>query len=50
MIILGIVLLLLGLFLFSPLVIVGIIVLVIGLVLALAGGTGRSIGGRSHWY
>lgn len=51
MIILGIVLLLLGLlFGIQLLWILGIILLVIGVVLALAGSTGRMIGGRRYWY
>lgn len=51
MIVLGIVLLVLG-FLFHIAVLwtIGIIVLVIGAVLAIAGTTGRAIGGRRHWY
>ena len=51
MIVLGIVLLVLG-FLFHIAVLwtIGIIVLVIGAVLAIAGATGRAIGGRRHWY
>ena len=51
MIVLGIVLLVLG-FLFKIAVLwtIGIIVLVIGAVLAVAGATGRAIGGRRHWY
>ena len=51
MIILGIVLLVLG-FLFHIAVLwtIGIIVLVIGAVLAIAGATGRAIGGRRHYY
>src|SRR3954469_9210160 len=50
-IVLGIILLLLGLFLkISILWTIGIIVLVIGLVLLLVGTTGRAVGGRKHWY
>ena len=51
MIVLGIVLLVLG-FLLKVAVLwtIGIIVLVIGAVLAIAGATGRAIGGRRHWY
>jgi hypothetical protein len=50
-IILGIILLLLGLFLkISILWTIGIILLVIGLVLLLVGTTGRAVGGRKHWY
>jgi Family of unknown function (DUF6131) len=50
-IVLGIILLVLG-FLFHIAVLwtIGIIVLVIGAVLALAGATGRAIGGRRYWY
>lgn len=51
MIILGIVLLLIGLFARIPVLwSLGIIVLVIGLVLALIGATGRAVRGRRHWY
>jgi hypothetical protein len=51
-IILGLVLLLLGLFLkIGILTTIGIIVAVIGLVLLLVGTTGRAtVGGRKHWY
>lgn len=51
MIVLGIILLVLG-FLFHIAVLwtIGIIVLVVGAVLALAGATGRAIGGRRYWY
>jgi hypothetical protein len=50
-IVLGIVLLVLG-FLLKVAVLwtIGIIVLVVGAVLALAGATGRAIGGRRYWY
>ena len=52
MIILGVILLLLGLFLhIGILTTIGIILAVIGLVLALVGSTGRAtVGGRKHWY
>jgi hypothetical protein len=51
MIILGIILLVLG-FVFGIhiLWILGIIALVIGAVLAIAGATGRAVGGRKHYY
>jgi hypothetical protein len=50
-IILGLVLLLLGLFLkISILWTIGIIVLVVGLVLLLVGSTGRMVGGRRHYW
>jgi hypothetical protein len=50
-IVLGIILLVLGLlFHIAVLWTIGIIVLVIGAVLALAGATGRAIGGRRYWY
>jgi hypothetical protein len=50
-IVLGIILLVLG-FLFKIAVLwtIGIVVLVIGAVLAIAGATGRAIGGRRYWY
>lgn len=51
MIIVGLVLLLLGLLLGSPILwTIGIIVAVIGLVLLLLGSTGRAIGGRRHYW
>ena len=51
MIILGIILLVLGfVFAIHILWILGIIALVIGAVLAIAGATGRAIGGRRHYY
>ena len=51
MIILGIVLLIIGLlFKVGILWTLGVIALVIGLVLALAGGVGRAIGPRRHYY
>ena len=51
MIILGVILLLLGLFLkISILWTIGIIIAVIGLVLLLAGSTGRTFAGRRHYW
>ncbi len=51
MIVLGLVLLVLGLLLGIHLLpVLGINLAVIGAVLAVAGGSGRSIGGRSHWW
>lgn len=51
MIVLGIILLLIGLFAkISILVTIGIIVVVVGLVLILLGATGRAVGGRKYWY
>lgn len=51
MIIVGLVLLLLGLLLSSPLVwTLGIVVLIVGVVLMLLGSTGRAIGGRRHYW
>ena len=51
MIILGLILLVLGFVLkVAILWTIGIIVLVVGAVLALAGATGRAIGGRRYWY
>lgn len=50
-IVLGLVLLLLGYLIDIPiLVTIGIIVLVVGLVLLLLGSTGRSVGGRKHYF
>ena len=51
MIILGLVLLLIGIFAkISILTTIGIIVAVIGLVLLALGSTGRSVGGRKHYF
>ena len=50
-IILGLILLLIGLLAkISILTTIGIILLVIGLVLVLLGSTGRSVGGRKHFF
>jgi hypothetical protein len=51
MVILGIILLLIGLFTtLKILVTIGIIVLIIGLALMLLGATGRAVGGRKHYF
>ena len=54
MIILGIILLLVGLFVHTTisglLTTVGIILIIVGVVFWILGRTGRRIGGRSHWY
>jgi hypothetical protein len=54
MIILGIILLLIGLFVHTTisgiLTTVGIILIVVGVVLMLLGRTGRAVGGRRHYY
>ncbi|HET6298834.1 MAG TPA: DUF6131 family protein [Kribbella sp.] len=51
MLILGLVLLLLGFLLSVPILwTLGIILLVVGAVLFLLGSTGRSVGGRRHWF
>ncbi|MEO7132159.1 MAG: DUF6131 family protein [Dermatophilaceae bacterium] len=51
MIVLGLILLLIGIFAkISILTTIGIILLVIGAVLFVLGATGRAIGGRKHWY
>ena len=51
MIILGLILLLIGLFAkISILTTIGIILVVVGLVLALLGSTGRAVGGRKHFF
>ena len=50
-IILGIVLMLAGFLLGVPILwTIGIICLLLGLVLAVMGGMGRAVGGRSHYY
>ncbi len=51
MIILGVVLLIIGFVASIPILwTLGIVVLVIGAVLAIAGGVGRGVGGRRHYY
>lgn len=51
MIILGLALLLLGMFLHIGILwTIGIIVLIIGVVLWVAGSAGHSVGGRRHYY
>lgn len=51
MITLGIILLIIGLILpMQVLVTIGGILIVVGLVLAILGGTGRTIGGRKHYW
>ena len=51
MIVLGIILLIIGLIVTVKIIwILGVIALIIGAVLAVAGFTGREIGGRKHWY
>ena len=51
MLILGLVLLVLGLLLgIPPLFWVGVVLAAVGLVLLVAGGTGRSVGGRQYWF
>jgi len=51
MIILGLVLMLLGFVLSIPILwTVGIVVLIVGLVLLVLGRSGRSVGGRAHYW
>ena len=52
MITLGIILLVIGLLVASlhVLVTIGVVLIVVGLILALMGRSGRSVGGRSHWW
>lgn len=51
MIVAGVVLLLLGLLLdVGILWTIGIVVLIVGVILAIAGATGRAVGGRRHYY
>ena len=51
MLILGLILLLIGIFASIPiLTTIGIILLVVGAVLYVLGSTGRAVGGRRHWY
>jgi hypothetical protein len=51
MIILGLVLLVLGFLLSIPILwTIGIILVIAGIILELLGSTGRSVGGRRHYY
>ena len=51
MIILGVVLLLIGIFAkISILTTIGVILLVIGAILFILGSMGRAVGGRKYWY
>ncbi|WP_200808316.1 MULTISPECIES: DUF6131 family protein [unclassified Demequina] len=51
MIILGLILFLIGLLAsIGILQTIGIVLMIVGLVLALLGRSGRSIGGRKHWF
>jgi hypothetical protein len=50
-IILGVILLIIGIIANIGIILtIGIIVLIVGAALAIAGRTGREIGGRKHWY
>lgn len=51
MITLGVILLIIGFIASIPVLwSIGIALVVIGAVLALLGGTGKKVGGRSHWF
>ncbi|MGZ4612613.1 MAG: DUF6131 family protein [Kineosporiaceae bacterium] len=51
MIILGVILLLIGIFAHIPVLwTIGLILVVVGVVLYVLGATGRAVGGRRHWY
>jgi len=51
MIVLGVILLVVGFLATIPILwTIGIILVVVGAVLAVAGRTGRKVGGRAHWY
>ncbi|MGV0835070.1 DUF6131 family protein [Mycolicibacterium thermoresistibile] len=50
MIILGVILAILGYFLWAPLMYIGIALIVIGAVFWLLGRAGRPVGGRRAWY
>ncbi|BCI54241.1 hypothetical protein NIIDNTM18_35190 [Mycolicibacterium litorale] len=50
MIILGVILAILGYFLWAPLMYIGIALIVIGAVFWVLGSTGRAVGGRKVWY
>jgi hypothetical protein len=51
MIVLGVILLVVGFLLSIPVLwTIGIILALVGVVFAIAGATGRAVGGRAHWY
>ncbi|EKF22961.1 putative membrane protein [Mycolicibacterium hassiacum DSM 44199] len=50
MIILGIILAVLGYFMWAPLMYIGIALIVVGAVFWLLGSVGRPVGGRRAWY
>ena len=51
MIILGVILLLIGIFAHIPiLTTIGVILLVVGAILFILGSVGRPVGGRRYWY
>ncbi|MCW2497913.1 hypothetical protein [Jatrophihabitans sp.] len=51
MIVLGVILLLIGFFAGVPILwTLGLILAVVGVILAVAGGTGRRVGGRAHYW
>jgi hypothetical protein len=51
MVVLGVILLLLGIFLGIPvLYTIGIILLIVGVIFWILGSVGRPIGGRKYWY
>jgi hypothetical protein len=51
MVVLGVILLLLGIFLSIPvLYTIGIILLIVGVIFWILGSVGRPIGGRKYWY
>jgi membrane-bound ClpP family serine protease len=51
MIILGVILLIIGLLAHIGILwLIGIILVIVGAVLLLMGRSGRSVGGRSHWF
>jgi hypothetical protein len=51
MIILGVILLLIGIFAHIPiLTTIGVILLIIGAILFILGSVGRPVGGRRYWY
>jgi Family of unknown function (DUF6131) len=50
MIVLGVILAILGYFIWAPLMYIGIVLIVIGAVFWVLGSTGRAVGGRRYWY
>ncbi len=50
MITLGVILIIVGFFLFHPLLVIGGILLVVSVILWILGASGRTVAGRRHWF